>query len=204
MQKRLYKSPWVAIPGVLILLGLGFSVQRLFGTAESNTANIKLQSTISEQEPVPESDAHSSIKPVEEVNLKEMNTEQVKQLVTGFWRSKYYGIRHLVIREDGTATIYYQPNMLAQFVMGGQLTIHYDWEYDREKTQVVFKATEGYPQKSYEYVLNKWGANQRQTVLEATDQNLLLLDGDEKTKHDWRRIETIPEKIIKIFQITED
>ncbi len=204
MQKRLYKSPWVAIPGVLILLGLGFSVQRLFGTAESNTSNIKLQSTISEQESVPESEALLSTKPVEEVNLKEMNTEQVKQLVTGFWRSKYYGIRHLVIREDGTATIYYQPNMLAQFLMGGQLTIHYEWEYDREKTQVVFKATEGYPQKSYEYVLNKWGANQRQTVLEATDQNLLLLDGDEKTEHDWRRIEAIPEKIIKIFQITED
>ncbi len=204
MQKRLYKSPWVAIPGVLILLGLGFSVQRLFGTAESNTSNIKLQSTISEQESVPESEALLSTKPVEEVNLKEMNTEQVKQLVTGFWSSKYYGIRHLVIREDGTATIYYQPNMLAQFLMGGQLTIHYEWEYDREKTQVVFKATEGYPQKSYEYVLNKWGANQRQTVLEATDQNLLLLDGDEKTEHDWRRIEAIPEKIIKIFQITED
>jgi len=194
-----YKSPWLAIPAVLILLGLGLSVQHLFGTGVSSSAP-EMQSTVSNSVQNSTTQRDSSTEPVEKKSLKEMETEQVKQLVTGFWKSSYYGTRHLIIQEDGTATIYYQPNMLAQLVMGGHLTIHYNWEYDRENTQVLFTATDGYPQKSYEYVLKKWGANQRQAVLDATEHRLLLLDGDNTTKHDWQRIDAIPESILKKFQ----
>ncbi len=198
-KKEKYKSPWLAIPAVLILLGIGFSVQHLFGTGVSSSA-LETQSTVSSSAQLSPAQLDSSNKPVEKKSMKEMETEQVKQLVTGYWKSSYYGTRHLIIREDGTATIYYQPNMLARLVMGGQLTIHYHWEYDRENIQVLFTATDGYPQKSYEYVLEKWGANQRQTVLDATEQRLLLLDGDDTTKHDWQRIEAIPESILKKFK----
>jgi hypothetical protein len=199
MLKQFYKSPWLAIPGILILLGLGLGVQHLFGTGVSSSAP-EMQSTKSSSAQLSPAQPDSSNESVDKKSLKEMETEQVKQLVTGFWKSSYYGTRHLTIREDGTATIYYQPNMLAQFVMGGRLAIHYYWEYDLKNTQVLFTATDGYPQKSYEYVLEKWGANQRQTVLDATEQRLLLLDGDNTTKHDWQRIDAIPESILKKFQ----
>ncbi len=199
MLKQFYKSPWLAVPCILILLGLGLSVQHLFGTGVSSSAP-EMQATVSNSAQLSPTQPDSSSESVEKKSLKEMETEQVMQLVTGFWKSSYYGTRHLIIREDGSATIYYQPNMLAQFVMGGRLTIHYNWEYDRENIQVLFTAIDGYPQKSYEYVLEKWGANQRQTVLDATEQRLLLLDGDNTTKHDWQRIEAIPESIFKKFQ----
>ncbi len=198
-MKRFYKSPWLTVPGILILLGVGFTVQHLFGTGAS--------SSVPERELASSDSADVSLSrlavvedSIEPKNMKEMDTEQVRQLVTGFWKSNYYGTRHLIIREDGTATIYYEPNMLAQLVMGGRLRIHYNWEYDPENTRVLFTATEGYPQKSYEYVLEKWGADQQQTVLEATAQRLLLLDGDNTTKHDWKRIEAIPESVLKKFQ----
>lgn len=205
MLKQSYKSPLMLLPGLLALFGVGFGVQYLFGIGvspphsevppaiSSGSPDIQNPSHLTETSPGRAEEAKTK-------SLKEMDKEQIKPLVTGYWKSNYYGTRYLIIRKDGTATIYYQPNMLAQLVMGGRLTIHYNWDYDPEKTQVLFTATGGFPKKSYEYVMNKWGADQQQTVLEATAQRLLLLDSDDTTKHDWQRIEEIPKSIIEQFQ----
>ncbi len=202
MLKQSYKSPLVLLSGLLALFGVGLGVQYLFGTGGS-PSHPEIPPAISSDIQKPSRLSETSSGQTEEAktkSLKEMDKERIKLLVTGFWKSNYYGTRYLTIRKDGTATIYYQPNMLAQLVMGGRLTIHYSWDYDPEKTQVLFTATGGFPKKSYEYVMNKWGADQQQTVLDATEQRLLLLDSDDTTKHDWQRIEAIPKSVIEQFQ----
>jgi len=166
----------------LMLLVLGLGMQGLRGTA-TETETVPAQVTLLGKE-----------------KNAENPEDQIQDMVTGFWQSEYYGTRHLTIQADGTATIYYEPSLLAQFVVGKQLTIHYDWKYDPEQKQVVFTVTSGFPAKSFEYVLKKWGKTQRQTVIEASKDELLLLDTDGETKHHWHRIAAIDEEIIKKFQ----
>ena len=212
MKMRLYKIRWLLISSLLILLSVSAAKQGLFGKSEADSAisdlsnpqsvvattdqnNTSLNSKMIGQSP-------SSLESTEviPVNPKDMTEEQVCELVTGFWKSQYYGTRHLEIRDDGTATIYYRASILARFVIGKQVLIQYDWEFDPEKTQVTFIAKSGLPVNGYEYIVEKWGANQCQTVIKATPKLLLLLDLDGETEHHWRRIDNIDKKIIEEFE----
>lgn len=200
MKKQFRKSPWAIVAALLILSGLSLGVQGLFGTSDSNStrsehshskkpSSNQLSSTIASSE---KRDSSS-----EQFDPEEMSAEQIQQIFTGFWTSEYYGTRHLTIKNDGTATIYYQPSLLASFVVGNQLTINYQWEYDPDNTQVIFTVISGHPAKSFNYVLDKWGKTQRQTVINASKDMLLLLDLDGKTEHHWHRLDAIDEQIIK-------
>ncbi|MBL4883037.1 MAG: hypothetical protein JKY95_00695 [Planctomycetaceae bacterium] len=209
MRKQLHKSPWMMVLGLLVLLVVGFSMRGWSGTSDSNSHLPESQVAITESDSLadlsfatPQSLQSQSVEAVEghePVDPKDMSTEQVKKLVTGFWKSKYYGTRHLEIRDDGTATIYYEASMLARLVIGKQVLIQYDWEYDASKTQVKFIATSGEPTEGFDYIIDKWGKNQQQTVVQASQELMLLLDSDGETEHHWRRLDSIDAEVLKKF-----
>lgn len=129
----------------------------------------------------------------------ELTPEQIQQLVTGYWESEFYGMRYITVRDDGTATVYFQASTLASMVVGSRLKIEYEWYYDEKEQQVVFTIVGGTPRKGLDYVTKTWGHRQRQNVITACRGELQLLDLDGKTKHHWVRLEAIPTDIQNRF-----
>lgn len=137
--------------------------------------------------------------PLEPVPPSEVTPEQVRAIVPGFWKSSFYGTRYLHVRDDGTATIFFQANTLARMFVGSKLKIEYNWEYYPEHERVEFKTISGSPQKSLEYVQKTWGTDQAQTVESISKTELNLVDPDGKTKHHWTRLDEIPQSVRDAF-----
>lgn len=138
--------------------------------------------------------------PQEPVAPDQLTKEQIDAIVVGTWHSQYYGERHLIVREDQTATIYYQANMMARMFVGSHLRIEYSWRYDPEKKQVIFTITGGGPESGLDYVKKTWGDDLRQTVESICVSDMYLADLDGKTKHHWSRLTEVPEKVMAVFE----
>ncbi len=192
--------------GLIVVLGVvtawaiwmpAYSEKRSLPTEISSSSPTETSSSANSGVNEPEKELEL---PQEPVTPDQLTKEQIDAIVLGTWHSHYYGERHLIVREDRTATIYYQANMMARMFVGSQLRIEYSWKYDPEKQQVIFTITGGGPESGLEYVKKTWGDDLRQTVESICVSDMYLADLDGKTKHHWSRLTEVPEKVMAVFE----
>ena len=108
-------------------------------------------------------------------------------LVAGTWQDEYQGNkRTLTLRKDGTGTMVVELNGLQATLVAPRLTFNMEWSIadGRLKKQSL----DGEPAAQVSMILATMGDTANETILELTEERMLLLDQDGKTKYDWRKV----------------
>jgi len=113
--------------------------------------------------------------------------EQYRQLVVGTWEDEYKGKRTLTIREDGTATMVVELAGLTAALYAPRLQFEMSWSI--KDGHLKKQTTGGEPAEKVKLILKMMGDRVNEQILELTEDRLLLLDEDGKTKYDWRRVQ---------------
>jgi hypothetical protein len=108
--------------------------------------------------------------------------------VLGEWEDDYQGKRHLTVNDDGTGTMVVDLDGIGKKLFAARLA--FDLEWSVADGRIVMKTLGGEPKAKVQLVLKLYGSEADYKILELTDERMLLLDADGKTKYDWRRPET--------------
>ncbi len=111
--------------------------------------------------------------------------DRFRRLVLGTWEDNYEGKRTMTLKEDGTGTMLVELSGLKAALFADRLRFHMKWtiENGRLKEQTIG----GEPAGKVQAILKMMGDRVDEPILELTENRLLLLDKDGKTKYDWRR-----------------
>jgi len=109
-----------------------------------------------------------------------------RRMILGTWTDEYQGKRTMTLNDDGTGTMIVELSGWRAALSALRLTFHLKWfvASGRLKEQTIG----GEPAAHVQMILKTMGDHVDQPILELTDDRLLLLDGDGKTKYDWRRV----------------
>ena len=124
------------------------------------------------------------VKP-EEKAKPETEEEKARRKLLGVWRDEYEGKRTMTLNEDGGGTMLVELSGVQAFLVGPKLRFDMKWSLDGKK--LTKKTVGGEPADKVNLILNTMGDTAEDTLLELTDDRLLLLDKNGKTKYDWRR-----------------
>ncbi len=111
--------------------------------------------------------------------------EHLRRRVIGAWQDDYQGRRTKTLDEDGTGTMVVELDGMRARLFARRLTFEMVWsiENGRLKKRTVC----GQPVVQVQMILRSMGDRVEERILELTDDRLLLLDQDGKTRYDWRR-----------------
>ena len=107
--------------------------------------------------------------------------------IVGDWEDDYQGKRHLTVGDDGSGTMVVELDGIGKKLFAARLT--FDLEWSVADGRVVMQTLGGKPASKVQLVLKLYGNEAEYKILELTDDRMLLLDADGKTKYDWRRPE---------------
>lgn len=112
--------------------------------------------------------------------------EGFRVLAAGTWQDEYKGTRTMHLRPDGTGTMIVELSGLTAAMFASRLEFDMVWSIEdgRMKKQTVG----GRPEGKVKAVLSMMGDRVDEPILELTEERLLLLDADGKTRYDWRRV----------------
>ena len=112
--------------------------------------------------------------------------ERFRRLVVGTWEDNHEGKRTMTLKEDGTGTMLVELSGLKATLFADRLRFDMNWavENGRVKEQTIG----GEPARTVQAILKLMGDRVDELILELTQDRLLLLDKDGKTKYDWRRV----------------
>lgn len=105
--------------------------------------------------------------------------------IVGEWEDDYQGKRHLTVKEDGTGTMVVELDGIGKKLFAAKLS--FDLEWSVADGRIVMKTLGGEPKSKVQLVLKLYGNEADYKILELTEERMLLLDGDGKTRYDWRR-----------------
>jgi hypothetical protein len=105
--------------------------------------------------------------------------------IVGEWEDDYQGKRHLTVNEDGSGTMVVELDGIGKRLFAARLAFDLDWSV--ADGRVVMKTLGGEPKSKVQLVLKLYGSEADYKILELTDERMLLMDADGKTKYDWRR-----------------
>src|SRR5262245_24736435 len=111
--------------------------------------------------------------------------QQQRRLVIGTWEDDYEGKRTMTLKEDGTGTMVVELSGLKAMLSAPRLRFDMTWAIENGRLQK--RTLGGEPANTVQLILKTMGDHVDEPILELTDQRLLLLDKDGKTKYDWRR-----------------
>jgi hypothetical protein len=111
--------------------------------------------------------------------------ERARKKLLGKWEDDYQGKRYLTVAEDGTGKMVVELDGIGKRLFAERLT--FDIEWSSADGRVTLKTLGGEPKSKVQVVLKLYGSEAEYRILELTDDRLLLLDADGKTKYDWRR-----------------
>jgi hypothetical protein len=156
---------------VIVGLGIGLAVLATWRTRRWITAL---------PEPV------TSLKQRIEVAKAPDPDEYFPRMILGTWTDDYQGKRTMTLQEDGTGTMIVELTGWRAALSAPKLKFNMKWsvEYGRLKKQTV----SGEPEKQVAMILRTMGDHVDEPILELTEDRLVLLDGDGKTRYDWRRV----------------
>jgi len=103
----------------------------------------------------------------------------------GEWEDDYQGKRHLTVNEDGSGTMVVELDGIGKKLFAAKLSFELEWSVSDGR--IAMKTLGGEPKSKVQMVLKLYGNEADYKILELTDERMLLLDGDGKTKYDWRR-----------------
>lgn len=112
--------------------------------------------------------------------------EKARRRLLGIWQDDYKGKRTMTLNEDGTGTMLVQLSGLQATLVAPKL--RFDMRWSLEGKTLTKKTVAGDPADKVNLILNTMGNTAEDTILESTDDRLLLLDKDGMTRYDWRRV----------------
>ena len=111
---------------------------------------------------------------------------QFQQLAVGTWEDDYQGKRTMTIRDDGTATMVAELGGLKAAMFGWRLQFEMTWSV--KDGRLAKRTLGGEPAAKVDLILKMMGDRVEEPILELTEERMLLLDEDGRTKYDWRRV----------------
>ncbi len=161
--------PRIAVLAILLAV--------LFFVAGGNSST-RPQMTTAALKPVDVSDSAAPM-PVDE-------DTQFRALAAGTWQDEYKGKRTMHLLADGTGTMIVELSGLTAKLFASRLEFDMVWliENGRMKKQTLG----GRPAGKVRAILTMMGDRVDEPILELSDERLLLLDADGKTKYDWQRV----------------
>lgn len=113
--------------------------------------------------------------------------EELRRRVIGTWEDDYRGKRTMTLREDGTATMIVELDGVGAALFADKLTFDIEWKIERGVMSL--KTIGGTPEKKIALVSRIYGDEAEELIIELTDDRLLV-EHDEDTDFDWRRVKT--------------
>jgi hypothetical protein len=113
-------------------------------------------------------------------------TDKARRRAAGEWEDDYQGKRHLVIRENGTATMVVEPSGIGKLLFADRLTFEIEWEI--EAGRITMRMVGGEPKKKIDAILRWKGDRATYSIAKLDDKQLLLVDVADKKQYDWRRV----------------
>src|SRR5581483_8082610 len=133
--------------------------------------------------PSPHEEAH--VGPPADAAKAESPQDKQRRRLLGVWQDEYKGKRTMTLKEDGTGTMLVELSGLQATLFAAKLRFDMTWSLDGQK--LTKKTVGGEPADKVNLILNTMGNTAEDTVLELTEDRLLLLDKDGKTQYDWRK-----------------
>lgn len=156
---------------VLILLGGGIAYWKLTTTPPLHNDGIA--------DATPPAKSESNAKP-------ETEEEKARRKLLGVWQDDYQGKRTMTLNQDGSGTMLVELSGVQAFLFASKLRFDMKWSLDGKK--LAKKTVGGEPADKVNLILNTMGDTAEDTLLEITDNRLLLLDKNGSTKYDWKRV----------------
>jgi hypothetical protein len=116
----------------------------------------------------------------------DVQDQQSRRLVVGTWQDEYQGRRTMTLQEDGTGRMVAELDGLKAKLFAPRLEFEMVWAV--EKGRLKKRTLQGEPAVTVQLILKAMGDRVDEPILELTQDRLLLLDKDGKTKYDWRRV----------------
>lgn len=116
----------------------------------------------------------------------DVQDQQSRRLVVGTWQDEYQGKRTMTLQEDGTGKMVVELDGLKAKLFAPRLEFEMVWAV--EKGRLKKRTLQGEPAVTVQLILKTMGDRVDEPILELTQDRLLLLDKDGKTKYDWRRM----------------
>ena len=112
--------------------------------------------------------------------------EQFRRLVVGTWQDEYQGKRTMTLLDDGTGKMVVELDGLKAKLFAPRLEFDMVWAVD--KGRLKKRTLKGEPAVTVQLILKTLGDQVDEPILELTQDRMLSLDKDGKTKYDWRRV----------------
>ncbi len=112
---------------------------------------------------------------------------RLRHLVLGTWGDEYQGKRTMTLRPDGTGTMVVELEGIKAMMYASRLRFDMVWAV--ENGRLKKRTVGGEPAGRVRLILKMMGDRVDEPILELTEERLLLLDADGKTKYDWRRVD---------------
>jgi hypothetical protein len=108
-----------------------------------------------------------------------------RTLVVGTWEDDFEGKRTMTLKEDGTGTMVVELSGIKALLSAPRLRFDMTWAVENGRLQK--QTVGGEPTNTVQMILKTMGDRVDEPILELTQDRLLLLDKDGKTKYDWRK-----------------
>jgi hypothetical protein len=111
---------------------------------------------------------------------------ELRRRVVGTWEDEYQGKRTMTLKENGTGTMRVELEGLRAALFARQLQFEMEWSV--EQGRLKKRTLRGTPAVQVQAILRAMGDRVEQRILELSEDRLLLLDEDGKTRYDWQRL----------------
>ena len=111
---------------------------------------------------------------------------QKRNLVIGTWSDEYQGKRTMTLNDDGTGTMIVELDGWRAALSAPRLKFNMKWSL--KDGHLKKQTISGEPEAQVKMILSTMGDHVDEPILELTEDRLLLLDKDGKTKYDWKRV----------------
>jgi hypothetical protein len=126
-------------------------------------------------------------------DMPETEEEKARRKLLGVWQDEYRGKRTMNLNEDGRGTMVVELSGVQAFLFASKLRFDMKWSLDGKR--FTKKTVGGEPADKVNLILNTMGNTAEDTILEITEERLLLLDKNGTTRYDWKRVnKTAPNK----------
>lgn len=116
----------------------------------------------------------------------ETEEEKARLKLLGVWQDDYQGKRTMTLNDDGSGSMVVELSGVQAFLFASKLRFDMKWSLDG--TTLTKRTVGGEPADKVNLILNTMGDTAEDTLLELTEERLLLLDKNGKTKYDWKRV----------------
>lgn len=123
--------------------------------------------------------------PPQNILQEESEEEKLRHTLHGVWQDEYRGKRTMTLNEDGSGTMFVELSGLWARLYASKLRFDMKWWLNGKK--LIKKSIRGEPAFAAKLILKAMGDTAEDSILEFSEDRLLLLDKDGKTRYDWRR-----------------